>query len=87
MDTSDSDNENSIIIQDSEPPTNEEIKSLLVEAYEQSTTSTMVPKEEPVALAESTQDDANEVADAEISEITKVCEYKNTLLTRRFSNN
>jgi hypothetical protein len=47
----------------------------------------MVSKEEPVAFAESTQDDANEVADAAISEITKVCEYKNTLLTRRFSNN
>lgn len=85
--TSDSDNENSIIIQDSEPPTNEEIKSFFVEAHEQPTTSTMAPKETPVTLAESTQDDANEVADAAISEITKVCEYKDTLLTRRFSNN
>lgn len=85
--TSDPDNENTIIIQDSEPPPNVKIYSPPVEVSEQPTTFTMSPNKTSVTLGELTEEDANEVADTAISEITKVCEYNDTLLTRRFSNN
>jgi hypothetical protein len=83
----DSDNDNTIIIQASEPPANEKVDSPSVKASEEPTVFTMAMSEKPTTLTESTQEDANGVADAAISEITKVCEYNDTLLTRRFSNN
>jgi hypothetical protein len=80
----DSDNDNTIIIQASEPPANEKVDSPSVKAPEEPTLFAMAMSEKPVTLIESTQEDANEVADTAISEITKVCEYNDTLLTRRF---
>ncbi|OJA18177.1 hypothetical protein AZE42_05301 [Rhizopogon vesiculosus] len=69
--TGDLDNDNTIIIEDSEPPASGEIKSPYAEAFEQPTTSKIPTGDISVALAEPTQEDANEVADIAISEITK----------------
>jgi len=69
--TGDLDNDNTIIIEDSEPPASGEIKSPYAEAFEQPTTPRMTTGEISVALAEPTQEDASEVVDIAISEITK----------------
>ena len=85
--TNHSDNESIVIIQHSELSANDEMESGSVEASEQPTTFAVSTHEQSVTFTEPTQEDANEVASAAVSEIRKVCECNDTLLTRRFSNN